>query len=572
MNATPPVSQAQFGNDASQLNPAASDSAVLGSNSQDFAKALSDAGGKSGRKALSHSTGGRDPSGSHLPAAGNSSPSPLPPPPAATTPTAGSAAGTPHAAPAAALSAAASPAAGTPAAANPQSGNGPISTTSPLGWTGAATQPAMAGIPAGEAEPSGTPPTAPLAAGGASTPQTMVDAQTPAAVTDLSQGINHSLESTSNELQPANSATSAATAAAGSPKGHDSPSSADSSLAASAPLMISSAAVSAAARPAARAFNGDSASLKTVQAPAPQERTASQPGASAANGATNAPDTGAHAEALAATLVHVGAAATSEAPAADLASPAAANLAVQDMSVRQQDAAMANAAQANAAQASVAREPATAPATPSGQVAAAAAAASNAQALLARASVAADKPAAGSDAMASLSLDSSAAAGAAQLLANAPVLSPAPPVLNVAPRVDSTEFGQGVAGQVSFMMDRNLNSASLQVNPASLGPIEVRIALQGGHAQVWLTSHSAVTRDALESSSSKLREMLGTQGFGQVSVDVSQRSFQERSSQSQTYSALPPMERSATALSAAAQSRSAGSIARAASGLVDAYA
>jgi len=231
---------------------------------------------------------------------------------------------------------------------------------------------------------------------------------------------------------------------------------------------------------------------------------------------------------------------------------------------------MATAAQRNAANA--ASVPATALATPSGQAAAAAAAATNAQAILTRASVAADRPAPGSDAVPSLSLDPSAAAGAAQLLATAPVPSQAPPVLNVAARVDSTEFGQGVASQVSFMVDRNLNNASLQVNPPSLGPIEVRIALQGGHAQVWMTSHSAVTRDALESSSAKLREMLGTQGFGQVSVDISQRSFQERSSQSQTYSALPPVERSAGALGAAAQSRSAGSTPRAASGLVDAYA
>jgi flagellar hook-length control protein FliK len=74
------------------------------------------------------------------------------------------------------------------------------------------------------------------------------------------------------------------------------------------------------------------------------------------------------------------------------------------------------------------------------------------------------------------------------------------------------------------MVDTNLNGAKLQVNPAQLGPIDVRIAIQGGHAQVWLTSHSAVTRDALESSSQRLRDMLGAQGFGQVSVDISQRS------------------------------------------------
>jgi flagellar hook-length control protein FliK len=262
-----------------------------------------------------------------------------------------------------------------------------------------------------------------------------------------------------------------------------------------------------------------------------------------------------------------GATPASEAPSAaapDTPIPAAVGLATPDASVKPQDAAQANAAPISAA----------AVAMPSGQAAVAAAAATNAQALLTRAATAADKFSPNSDAAPSLSLNSSdAATGAAQLLSNPPITAQATaaPVLNVAARVDSNEFGSGVATQVSFMVDQNLNSASLQVNPPSLGPIEVRIALQGGHAQVWMTSHSAVTRDALESSSSKLREMLGTQGFGQVSVDISQRSFQERSSQSQSYDALPPIERSA-ALGAAAQSRSAGSIPRAASGLVDAYA
>jgi flagellar hook-length control protein FliK len=103
------------------------------------------------------------------------------------------------------------------------------------------------------------------------------------------------------------------------------------------------------------------------------------------------------------------------------------------------------------------------------------------------------------------------------------------PALNVSARVESPEFGQGVAERVSAMLDSNLTTAKLEVNPPQLGPIEVRITVQGDHAQVWLTSHSAVTRDALESSSSKLRDMLGAQGFGQVSVDISQRNFQERS-------------------------------------------
>jgi flagellar hook-length control protein FliK len=586
MNATPPVSLSQFGNDASQLNSAASDSAVPGANSQDFAKALSDAGGKPSRKATIHGTAGRDPSGSHLPGAGNSSPSLPPPSPAARTPTAATptaatpttvppTAGTPTAAPGAAgLSTAASLAAAASGAVAAAAGSPASGSPAAVAQPAAAAQPATAEIPAGAGtEPSQTAPTAPLIAGGESSrPAAKVEASAPAAVTDAAQGLNNSLEAALNANQPATAVNVAVTAAAGSPKGNDPSGSAAASLPASPPLMIRNAAVRAAPSPAARPVNGDSPSSQAAQAPAPRDRSAFQSETLAANGTPESADTGANAAALPATMVHVGEAPASQAPAGDSISPGT-NLALQDASVRQQDAAMTNAAQANAAQANAAaiaaRAPATALATPAGQIAAAAA--GNAQALLTRASVAADKPAASSDAMPSLSLDSGAAAGAAQLLANPPVpTQAASPVLNVAASVDSTEFGQGVAGQVSFMVDRNLNSASLQVNPPSLGPIEVRIALQGGHAQVWMTSHSAVTRDALESSSSKLREMLGTQGFGQVSVDISQRSFQERSSQSQTYSALPPMERRA-ALGAAGQ-RSAGTIPRAASGLVDAYA
>jgi flagellar hook-length control protein FliK len=118
------------------------------------------------------------------------------------------------------------------------------------------------------------------------------------------------------------------------------------------------------------------------------------------------------------------------------------------------------------------------------------------------------------------------------------------------------------------MVDNNLSSAKLQINPPQLGPIEVRIALQGDHAQVWLVSHSAVTRDALQSSSPHLREMLGAQGFGQVSVDISQRDSQDRTAYAHPYERTPAaMTASAPAITAAA-----ASLPRLSSGAVDAYA
>jgi flagellar hook-length control protein FliK len=144
----------------------------------------------------------------------------------------------------------------------------------------------------------------------------------------------------------------------------------------------------------------------------------------------------------------------------------------------------------------------------------------------------------------------------------------ATPTFQLHPSLDSGELAQGLSDRVTYMVDNGLNGAKLQVNPPQLGPIELRIAVTGGHAQVWMTAHSAVTRDALESSSPKLREMLGAQGFGQVSVDISQRSFQDRSGQAQPYQRMAA-ERLTAAAVAPAVNRAAP---RSSPGGLDAYA
>jgi len=522
MNATPRVSQSALGNDASQSNATASDSAASGAPGQDFAKALSDAGAKPGRKLAMHERTGADASGGHLPSAGNFSPSALPPPPPAA------------AAPAPAASAVGPPVPGTSAAVAPAA----VTTAAPLAPSNAA--PISVAADVGPADVTAPPATAEISASEAAL--TSATASTAPSNTGAA-AVNTSVSAASTDSAP-DPAIGAVTSA-GAAKVSETASRFDASLAGSMPL-VGGAAVRTTTTPAAR-----------TPLPASTSRAASPPGTLAAFGAADSPDAGANAAATAAATVHGPAPATNSVSPADDPTP-------PDTSVKSQDAAQANVAQI----------PTLAVEIPTIQSAAAAASATIAQELVTRGSTAAAQRLSGDDAVPSLSLNSSnAAAGAAQLLANPPIPTDAAqaPVLNVAARVDSSEFGQGVATQVSLMVDRNLNSASLQVNPPALGPIEVRIALQGGHAQVWMTSHSAATRDALESSASKLREMLGTQGFGQVSVDISQRSFQERSSQSQNYDTLPPAERSA-AIQGAAAPRAIGPIPRAASGRVDAYA
>lgn len=141
------------------------------------------------------------------------------------------------------------------------------------------------------------------------------------------------------------------------------------------------------------------------------------------------------------------------------------------------------------------------------------------------------------------------------------------PSLRVHADVDSAEFPQSLADRVSFMVDNSWSSAKLQVNPPQLGPIELQIAVQGDHAQVLMSTHSALTRDALESSVPKLREMLSSQGFTQVNVDVSQRSFQERSAYTPPYAWTP-----SSANSAAPAAASSAAAPRTLLGVVDAYA
>jgi flagellar hook-length control protein FliK len=163
------------------------------------------------------------------------------------------------------------------------------------------------------------------------------------------------------------------------------------------------------------------------------------------------------------------------------------------------------------------------------------------------------------------------AAGAAQLLntqGTPHAETNAVPTFRVNAPVDSPDFSQNVANHVSTMFDSNVNSAKLQVNPAALGPIEVRISIQGDHAQVWMASHSAMTRDALQEAAPKLREMLNSQGFAQVSVDISQRSFQERAPTAHAYE----WNSESSGASSAAPRGAASVTSRVPSGMLDAYA
>jgi flagellar hook-length control protein FliK len=565
MNATRPVSQTPIASDPAQPGPAAADNSVnSGGKGQDFAAALTDAGPKPVRKAAGAKAADAGTVGGHLPAAGNLSPPPTPPP--APPLTAGSAA---------AAAAAAAATAGTVGGPIP---GARVGTAAPAANAlTAARSPAASilGAPAGVADQnSGTAPVdSPVAAPGAQ------GATSPGAGFGLALGlpVDHAGETGAprgdRAAAPSSMAAVAVPGDAAPAKG----------AARAAVAMASTAQGGAAAGTAAGAANkpGTVATTAAVDSAASQPTPASRAADGSAPPATpssTAPSTSTGASTNTdATAQAVTAAAMSAAAAGTVApgDPGTAGGADLTALPTNESATPATAAKSSAT-AGPNGPPVPAPvvsvARPGTDVSAKAAATTPPGTALAGAG-AADKRASGGTGdsqLPSTSVDGSA--GAAQLGVNpatAADATTAPPTLKVAAGVETPEFGHGLADRVSWMVDNNLNGAKLQVNPPQLGPIEVRIAVQGSHAQVWLASHSAVTRDALESSSSKLREMLGAQGFGQVSVDISQRSYQDRSAHSQPYESMPSARRSP---STAAVQSTTSSLARISSGAVDAYA
>lgn len=518
MNATLPVFQPQRSNDARSLNaPASTGSQAAHANGQDFAGALNDAGAKPARK---HATSRRhdpDSSGGQLPQPGNQPPPAATPPPPART----------EAAPATTANSAV-------AASGTANASADILPKNRDAAPPAATEKPAALVPA--------PPPVTAAAAADSTQ----DSAGSQAVGIPGMPPGFSLSPTLGAAGPV--ATTDSNVFSGSTAGTPAP-------AAHVP------AASANAAPPAKPLDpiASKASIAaTTSAPTSTDANAAAQNGTALNTVPSSAQSDAAAQALMAAAIAQGASAPATQP-----SPPADDLATPDAGPAPQGFLGSSAAQTSAIAAAATHSSASLTAAVR-----AATALTMAQAVSASADAgAADKHSRGGlDSLSGTSNDGTA--GAAQLLTSSPLtdVSP-PPTLKVAAGVDTAEFGQGVADRVSLMMDSNLTSAKLQVNPPALGPIEVRIALQGGHAQVWFTSHSAVTRDALESSSPQLREMLGAQGFGQVSVDISQRSFQERSPQSHGYQGA-----SAISGESSASVQTPGAASRAASGLLDAYA
>lgn len=102
--------------------------------------------------------------------------------------------------------------------------------------------------------------------------------------------------------------------------------------------------------------------------------------------------------------------------------------------------------------------------------------------------------------------------------------------------LDSPEFAQALAEKVSMWVgtakDDGSMTAELHLNPAEMGPINVKISLDGQTAQVDFAAAALETRKAIEASLPMLSSALSDVGLNMTGGDVSSQTSQQQFDQS----------------------------------------
>lgn len=121
-----------------------------------------------------------------------------------------------------------------------------------------------------------------------------------------------------------------------------------------------------------------------------------------------------------------------------------------------------------------------------------------------------------------------AALAAAQLTAGShPGLQQAKaltPTLALSSPVGTSAWTDELGTRLTWMAHQGIQSASLQLSPEHLGPVQVSISVRDGQASVWFGAAQSDTRTALQQSLPQLRQLFASQGLTLADAGVSRDS------------------------------------------------
>jgi flagellar hook-length control protein FliK len=89
--------------------------------------------------------------------------------------------------------------------------------------------------------------------------------------------------------------------------------------------------------------------------------------------------------------------------------------------------------------------------------------------------------------------------------------------------VGQAGWDRAVGERIQWMVGQNIQQAEIKLNPPHLGPLEIKVSLQNDQTSVTFVATQAPTRDALEASIPRLREMFGEINLNLANVDVGQQ-------------------------------------------------
>lgn len=96
--------------------------------------------------------------------------------------------------------------------------------------------------------------------------------------------------------------------------------------------------------------------------------------------------------------------------------------------------------------------------------------------------------------------------------------------------VNSQGWGDELNQKVVWFSGRNISAAEMHLNPAELGPIDVKISVQNDVASLTFNVSNSSVKDLLESNVVRLREMMEASGVevGEVNIDSGSKEHSDR--------------------------------------------
>lgn len=119
--------------------------------------------------------------------------------------------------------------------------------------------------------------------------------------------------------------------------------------------------------------------------------------------------------------------------------------------------------------------------------------------------------------------------------------------------VGTAQWAEEIGSRMTMMVEQGKHTASLRLSPEHLGPLEVRITMNGDQASVQFGAAHVDTRNAIENALPRLREMFASTGLSLADANVSReppRQQQNQTPQSSSSSNLGG-EENVTSVSAA---------------------